>query len=110
MRTGLEFEVAGERGAFAARPSVERFEEGEHAVDRLVGPGPYAVGQVEERLLAVAGGQRLAAEFDAAGIGGEQACEAFEQRRLACAVGADQAEDFALDHGEAGVRRTVLGP
>ena len=65
-------------------------------MDGLVGPGAYAVREVEERLLALPGGQRLAAEFDAAAIGGEQAGEAFEQRRLACAVGADQAEDFAL--------------
>ena len=93
----------GERSAFASLPPVKRLKKGEHPVDGLVRPRAYAVGQVEERLFATAGGQRLAAKLHAAAIGGEQAGEAFEECRLTCAVRADQAEDFALPHREAGV-------
>src|ERR1019366_8480159 len=80
-----------------------------HPVDGLGGPGAYAIREVEKRLLAAARGQRRAAELDRAAIGGEQAGEAFKECGLACAVGADQAEDFALVDGEAGVLQHGAG-
>ena len=51
----FEFEVCGECVAFTMRPAIKRFEEREDPLDGLVGPGAYAVRQVEERMLAVPG-------------------------------------------------------
>src|ERR1039458_6809305 len=56
-KKALQFKVACQRGAFAPRTPVERFEESQRPVNRLVGPGAYAVREIEKRLLAPAGGQ-----------------------------------------------------
>ena len=91
----LELQPADHRRLPLRAQAVQLAEEPGGAPDRLVAPRRDAVGQVEHRLPPARRRQRRAVETDFAAVGGQQAHQAFHQRRLAGAVGADDAENLA---------------
>src|SRR3954466_9191796 len=96
-----EVERACDLRDVASRGTLQRGREVEYPRDALVGPGEDAVRHVEERVAPLGWRERPSAARDASAVGGEQAGETLEERRLARAVWSDETEHLAGANGEA---------
>jgi len=92
------------------RSSVSAGKEDERTPDELVMPRSDTLRQIEQASAPIGGLKWRAAPEHAPAICREHACYRLQQRRLACAVGPDEAEHLAGLHGKCDIGERDLVP